>query len=91
MRTGIKVLIACLAAFGFLMLFLFLVGILQWLLIAVAVLAIGYGIVRLLTRSRRTQSIGSDDLHTELKRLETDISSLGALGLEKPSHKTFRR
>ena len=76
MSSGLKVLVACLAAFGLIMVGLMILGFIHWIVIGIAVLAAVYVAVKLVAPQRKAITVGDRKLHKQLRRLEKDLDPL---------------
>ncbi len=76
MSPGLKVLVACLAGFGLIMVGLMIIGLIHWIVIGIAVAAIVYVVAKLVAPGRRSLQVGDKHLRKQLKKLGKDFDPL---------------
>jgi hypothetical protein len=79
MSTIAKVAVGILAILGGFILVGIILGLLKWAIVIAVIAAIGYGVVKVLTPSKKALPATDQDLHKQLKQLETDANQLTKL------------
>jgi hypothetical protein len=77
MSTGLKVLSACLAVFGLIMVFCMILGFMHWIILGIAAVAAIYFVAKLSSSGGgKALPAGDRKLHRQLRKMEKDIDAL---------------